>query len=138
MVDITQIATVSEKTKVKSISDILKEEDTAEVGDELDPKILETANLDMPESFQVESMAAELVEHLSAYHRTKAALKAARAQGDGQKAEQLFKAMSYSRLVAAYLQSEFPGIKSIADEIAQARAIQIKQQRSAMLGAEKD
>lgn len=123
--------------KPKTIADILKTEDLSELGPELDPHILDTVQLDMPPEFQLESMAAELVEHLSAYHRTRAALKAARAQGDGQKAEQLFKAMSYSRLVAAYLQSEFPGIKPLADEIAKAKAIQVKQQRTAFLDSEK-
>lgn len=124
--------------KAKTIAELLKAEDADEHETELDPAILEKADLGLPDSFQLESMAAELVEHLSAYHRNKAALKAARAQGDGQRAEQLFRAMSYSRLVAAYLQSQFPGIKPLADEIAQAKAIQTKQARAALLGAEKD
>ena len=124
--------------KAKIIADLLKAEDLSESDGELDPTILDTAGLELPDSYQLESMAAELVEHLSAYHRNKAALKAARAQGDGVNAEKLFRGMSYSRLVAAYLQSQFPGIKPLADEIAQAKAIQIKQSRAALLGAEKD
>ncbi len=94
---------MAEETKTKSIAEMLKEEDVADVGGELDPSILDSADMTMPDSYLLESLAAELMEHLSVYHRLKAAIPAARAQGDGPKAEQLNKSKTYSWLVAAHL-----------------------------------
>ena len=119
----------------KSVLELLKQEDEGGDGT-VTAGMLAKADLTLPAEFEMDSMAAEMVEHLSSYHRTRVALKAARAQGDSQRAEQLFKAMAFSRLAAALMQSEYPGIKAVADNIARARVKQVQGQRQALLDAD--
>lgn len=130
---------MADETKTRTISDILKEgeTDTPETPD-ISTEALDKADLTLPPEFQLDSMAAEMVEHLANYHKANAGRKAARAQGDGARAEQLFKLMSYSKLAAAYIQQLFPGIKKVANEIALSRAIQAKRARQLLLSEQED
>ena len=124
------------EAKPKSILDILKEEEKGEEGADqtpISPEALAKADLSLPNEFQVDSMAAELVDHLANYHKAVAGRKAARSQGDHQRAEQLSKLAAYSRLAAAYIQEQFPGVKALADEIARARVVQVRNQRKTLL-----
>lgn len=131
--------TATQEPKARTISDILKESETDIVDSpDISPEALDKADLSLPDEFQLDSMAAELVEHLANYHKANAGRKAARAQGDGQKAEQMFKLMSYSRLAAAYIEQSFPGVKAVADVIARTRAIQVKRARQQLLSAESE
>ena len=100
---------------------------------EVDPEILKGASLSLVPSFETEVMAQELLEHLSNYHRALVGVKSARSSGDHAKADQLYRLMAYSRLAAAIIQSDHPGIKTIADEIGEVRAQQAKMQRAALL-----
>ena len=99
----------------------------------LDPTILDTVDLSLPSEFLAESLAEELLEHLSNYHKAKAANQAARHSGDNQKAEQMYRLVAYSRLAVAIIQHENPGVKAIADAIARFRAKRVQEQRTAVL-----
>ena len=121
--------------KPKSISELLDaEKGEDEVG--LDPAILERVDLVLPPEFMLEAMAEELLEHTATYHKAKAANKSARNSGDHAKAEQMFRLMAYSRLAAAIIQAENPGVKAIADQIAEFRAKRIKDTRATALAKE--
>ena len=124
-----------ETTTPKTIKEVLDAEKGLDELD-LDPKILDSVDLTLPENFQLFNMAAELVEHLANYARAKVTMRSARAQGNGKRAEEMNQLMSLSRIAAAYIQSEYPGVKALADEIAQVRAKQAKDQRLALLAAE--
>ena len=126
---------MSDEQGSKTVLELLKREDGEDAALGVTADMLERADLSLPPEFALDSMAAEMVEHLSAYHRPRVALKAARAQGDGQRADQLFKTMAFSRLAAALMQNEYPGIKAVADLIARARVKQVQAQRQALLDA---
>lgn len=127
-----------EAAKPKTIAEQLKADAEDGSGPPIDLETLEKAVLSLPPEFMLDSLAAELVEHLANYHKAKAALRAARAQGDSQRITAMASLMNYSRLAAAAIQGEHPGVKAIADEIAEARALQARRQRKAMLEQDKD
>ena len=114
----------------KQPQEVLSDED-AELG--FDPKILETVDLKLSPSFELDIMAAELLEHLANYHKAKAAVKAARHQGDHARAEQMYKLMKFSKMAGAVIQSDFPGAKALADQIGEVRAKQARLNRLALM-----
>lgn len=101
----------------------------------IDAALLEAVDLSLPPEYEAELMATELLGHLSAFHQAKAAWQAGRSSGDHNKAEQMYRLMSYSRLAAAIIQHDFPQAKGIADIIAKAKAAQAVKARAAT-GAE--
>lgn len=127
--------TKTESQKSKSIMEMLKEDAEVEADDllNLDPRILEAADLKLPAEFEMESMAEEHLEHLNNYHKAKIANRAARASGDNQKAEQMFKLMSLSRMAVALIQSQYKGVKAISDRIGTMRAKKLKESRDTFL-----
>ncbi|MEE9158105.1 MAG: hypothetical protein V3U60_06940 [Gammaproteobacteria bacterium] len=125
-----------EAVQSKTIKELLKLEDFDDLP-EISPAVLERADLSLPETYLIESMAEELVAHLMAYHSSKVGVRTARAQGDHSKAEQLGKQMGYSRLAAALIQDEHKGVKGIADQISAYRAQTVKDQRSKRMDAKK-
>ena len=99
----------------------------------LDPAILAATDLTLPDAFRLEALAEEMLEHLTTYHKAKAATTSARHSGDNQRATQMFQLQAYSRLAVAIIQNENPGVKAIADQIALSRAKRVKEQRAALL-----
>ena len=117
------------KTEKKTQAEGVQEE-------ELDTKILEAVDLSLPDTFQEEAMGAELLEHITIYHRAMASNKAARHSGDQGKAEQMFRLASFSRLAAAIIQAEHPGAKAVADEMAKYRVMRARAERQAAITEE--
>lgn len=107
-------------------------EETAEVN-EIPVEALEDVDLTLPLEFRLDIFAMELLEHLSSYQRLAVAVKAARHQENHPRAEEVSRQMAYSRMMAALIQHEYPGAKAVADQIAQIRAKQAAEQRTALL-----
>jgi hypothetical protein len=83
-------------------------------------------------------MAQLLVDHLSGYHQNKQAWKSARNLGNHQRAQQLFEQMKYNQLTVAMIQSDYPGVKTIADEIMAIRAKETKERRKSILESDQN
>lgn len=124
--------TITTEEKPKTISQLLDEgkEDGEE---EIDPAILDKVDLTLPKEYVLETMAEELVSHLSAYATAKTGWRTARAAGEHAKAEQFYKQMSFSRLASALIQSEYPGVKKLADKLALYRKRTVEKQREAQM-----
>ncbi len=122
----------TKETKPLSIQDLLNADKAEDEELDLDPAILKAADLGLPQEFKIEAMAEELLEHISSYHKAKAANQAARHSGDHVKAEQMYRLMAFSRLAAAIIQAENPGVKAIADDIGFFRAKRVREQRDAL------
>lgn len=123
--------------KPQTIVERLKAEQAAEEGPDnvldMDGALLDDVDLELPDAFNLEIMATELLEHLASYAKAGTALKAARNSGDHPQAEKMYKLMAYSKVSAAIIQSGYPGAKGVADEIARFRAKDVKSRRVAML-----
>lgn len=115
------------KAAPKTIQSLLAAEDKEDDFD-FPVEALEKANLSLPEAFELELMAAEMLGHLQNYHTSKTALRAARQSGH-QRAEEFRKTMEFSRLAVAMIQHQFPDVKGVADRIAEVRARQTKSLR---------
>lgn len=102
----------------------------------IDPAILEGADLSLPGDYEVDLMAGELLGHLTNFKTSKAAWQAARNSGDHQKAEQMYRLMSYSRLAAAIIQHDHPAAKAITDELAKLKVTQAVQNRQRLAKAD--
>lgn len=119
-----------ETEKNPTIADILnKDKEDNEL--DISPQVLDKVDLSLPQEYLIEIVAEELVGYLTNYHQYNIGYRTARASGDHQKAEQLYKQMSHSRLAAALIQSEYKGIKELADKIAGYRVETVKKSREA-------
>ena len=72
------------------------------------PEALENVDLSLPVSFQDEIMAADVLDHISVYHKMEALRKAARHQGQHDKAEKYAAEAAFARNAAALIQHEYP------------------------------
>ncbi len=110
----------------------LKDEDAPAI----DPKILESVDMTLPKEYEAELMASEMLAHLQNYKQAKAAYQAARNLGQHDRAEQLSKQVTFSRLAVALIQSQYPEAKAIADQLALANVKRAETTRKAMLKGE--
>lgn len=90
-------------------------------------------DLSMPENFQIDIMASQMVEHLVSYEQTRQAWKSARGSGQHKRAEDLFAQMNFNQLTIAIIQAKYPKAKGLADEMMKVRAKQAELQRQALL-----
>lgn len=131
----------TEEVKEQTLADLLAEAE-GEASDIMPEaqarKLLEEVDLTLPLEYQLEILADELVGTLGTYQRAQFGRRAARNLGDDPRATQMLKLERYSRLVAALIISEHPGVKAVADDMAQARATISKRQRRQTLGEDDD
>lgn len=115
-------------------------EETAESAIEVivSQEALAAVDYSLPSSYELEIMAAELVQYLTQYHSAVAGGKAARQEEDHQKAELFAKAVRFSRSAIALIQYNHPGVKARADEIMEAQAENIRARRASMSLASKN
>ena len=125
-----------EAAEVADLEKQIEEEDVpAEVIEQIEKGLIDFG---VPDEFMDELMGAELADHLSNYQKSIPVRRAARSSGDNQRAEQLSKFINTSRLAAAQIIYKYPHAKGIADEIARARASQVKEGRKAILDRDKE
>jgi hypothetical protein len=132
---------VEEEPKEPTLIDALGTEE--EVGDEAD-KIAELidsdgnliVDLELPEEYQLEIMASELLNQLTLFHTFDAQWRSARGQGDSGQASKLFTQRNHHRLTAAIIQRDYPGAKALSDELAKTKSKVAKRQRKNVLSEE--
>lgn len=103
---------------------------------EIPQEALEAIDTSVPEEYLREVMATQLMEHLSSYHASVEARRAARQVGDSARSEQLGRQVAFYRSAIGLIQHQYEGIRTLADEIMQANAKQIRQRRRALLADE--
>ena len=96
-------------------------------------RLLENTDLSLSQEFELEILADELLGVLGTYKRASYGRKSARNLGDTQRAQQMAQLERYSRLTAAMMMADYPGLKNIADEIATARAREAQRRRAQLL-----
>ncbi len=128
------------ETPVKEVSPLDKFlKDSEESGDAaLLPQLLDakgdiTADYSMPEEFETEVMAGQMVDHLIAFKQSKQNWIAAKQVGDHAKRKQLFEQMRFNQVTVAIIQYEFPDAKNIADEIMRYRVKDVQGKRQKFL-----
>jgi len=124
------------ETKEPSISALLDEleDESADTLPSTEAKrLLENTDLSLPQEFELEILADELLGVLGTYKRASYGRKSARNLGDTQRAQQMAQLERYSRLTAAMMMADYPGLKNIADEIATARAREAQRRRAQLL-----
>jgi hypothetical protein len=130
-----------EEEKKPAIIEALGTEES--VGDDAD-KIAELidkegnliVDLELPEEYQLEIMASELLNQLTLFHTFDAQWRSARGQGDSGQATKLFTQRNHHRLTAAIIQRDYPGAKPLADELAKTKTKVAKRQRKNVLSEE--
>lgn len=123
--------------KALTLQQLLDAEKDVEVDDNLIP-ILEALDDELPPDFTVESVAAELLDQLSSYHRTKLLWRGARSSGDRSNADALYQQFARNRLTAALIQHEYPDAMKVAREIAKHRVVEVREQRAKLLRSEEE
>lgn len=94
---------------------------------------LEDVDMELPKDFADEMFAEEVLSNVIAFHKTEAARKAAKHQGDHDRAELLNKQAQICKSAAALIQYEHPETKIIYKELASIRASQVKTNRQSIL-----
>lgn len=92
----------------------------------------------LPGTYELEIIAAQLLEHLTAYAQAKEVFRAAVNLKDRAKSEPARSQMNHHQLVAAILQRKYPGCKALADEIARAKVKQLQKGRNAFMREDDD
>ena len=94
---------------------------------------LERVDLSLPQEYELEAMANEMLSHLAAYATASAAGRAARHLGDHRRAEELGRQAAFNRAAVAVMQYRYPKAKAMADEIADLQARRARKNRQAAL-----
>lgn len=131
----------AEGEKALSVSAMLDklEGESSDIIPEVDAKaLLDKADLSLPEGFTLEILADELLGVLSTFKRASFGRRAARNLGDNQRAEQMSKLERYSRLTAALMLSEIKGLRVVANDEAQFRALKAQKARAEALSEEEE
>jgi len=123
------------EAKAKKLLDYLPKSEDEKGDDELIGKLIDRdgkvkVDLKMPSIYRDEIMAELMVAALTNYERDRQAIRSARNSGDNQRAELLFKQMSYNRLLVAIIQAEYPKVKALADEIMEEKAVLVQRNRA--------
>ena len=103
---------------VEQVEEILSDLDL----DSIPIEALDNVDLSLPDEYEDEIFAAQLLNAVTNYHTTEAERKAMRHQGEHQKAETLAKQAAVYRSMAALIQHEHPNTKTLYKQIAQQRA----------------
>ena len=90
-------------------------------------------DMGMPQDYLVDIMAAQMVDHMTAFEQAQQVWKSSRNQGNHAKAAQNFEQMQFSQLTVAIIQAQYPGAKKLAQEIMKVRAQQAQSGRDNML-----
>jgi hypothetical protein len=130
---------MNEEKKAKTIMELLPQEEEAEDAKALLAKLVDAdgklkADTSLPAEYQIEVMAELLLDHLTSYHQTRQAWRAAKNSGDHSKSQQLFQQMNYNQLTIAIIQAEFPVAKALSDSIAKARMKELTAKRNQLTG----
>ena len=94
---------------------------------------LEAVDLELPQEYSDEVFAQEVLDNVVGYHKSEAARKAARHQGEHDQAEQLNKQSQICKAAAALIQHEHPATKVIYKQLASIRAAQVKASRKTLM-----
>jgi hypothetical protein len=129
LTEIAQIASIGKDTSIEDLESLTEEEKDALVFAEA----LETVDLDLPHDYEIEILAADLLDNISAYRKSEIARRAARQQGDHPTAEKLSKQAATCRSAAALIQHEYPDTKALYKELANIRVLQFRKNRSSFL-----
>lgn len=110
-------------------------DETEEILQELDldsipVEALDSVDLSLPDEYEDEIFAAQLLNAITNYHTTNTERKAMRHQGEHQKAETLAKQAAVYRSMAALIQHEHPSTRDLYKELAQQRANATREARS--------
>ena len=115
----------------------LQDEEDLEDASLLDELLDETgkvrADFSMPEEFETEVVATQMVDFLSGLRQTQNSWRAARALQDHKRRTELFNQMRFNELVVARIQREYPKAKELADEIMEYRTQEVQGRRRAAL-----
>ena len=80
------------------------------------------ADMTLPDSWALDVMAQQLLQHISQYRKAELQRQAARASDNHKLAKELWENMNYHRLTAAIIQRAYPKAKAMADEIGHLQA----------------
>jgi len=127
-----------EKQELKGMIEALnREEETAEdallLAELLDEKGNLKVDLSLPDDYELEVMAQQLLAHITSYAQNKKAYLAAKNSGDQARRTQLWQQLQYNQLTAAIIQKSYPKAKRVADELARLQARQAQQNRARQL-----
>ena len=116
-----------EAKKLKSLRDALgsdgdTQDDALLLATLLDDKGELKVDLSLPQEYELEVMADQLLAHLGSYRQNWQAWRAARNTGDHANAKRLFDQMQFNKLTSAIIQASYPRAKALADELGQIRA----------------
>lgn len=130
-----------EAKKYKSFEEALsRDEETAEdkalLAELLDDEGKLKVDMSLPEQYELEVIAQQLLGHLTSYTQNGKAYVAARNSGDHAKRQQIWTQMQYNQLTAAIIQRAYPKAKALADELAVLQARQAKLNRGKQLASE--
>ena len=127
------------KLNSKSVKAMNGHEPESPVSEELDAaelKIiaaLENIDDSLPKDYQDEMFAVEVLENLAAYHKSEAARRAARHQGEHDSATKLAKQAAVCRTAAALIQYEHPNTVALYKVLAEVKVMETRQRRQALL-----
>ena len=129
-----------EAKKFASLKDALsREEETAEdtalLAELLDADGKLRVDTSLPEEYELEVIAQQLLAHLTSYHQNREAYRAARNTDQGRRT-QIWNQMQFNQLTAALIQKAYPKAKALADQLATIQAKQAAVNRERMLEAE--
>ena len=118
----------------------LKDEDTEDDATVLASLLDENGNLigdySMPEAYEEETVATQMVDHLYAYKQAEIAHTTAKNQGDHKRRKELFDSMRFNQITIAIIQQRFPNAKQIADDIMETKVSTVRAQRDKFLDDE--
>ena len=123
----------AKEPSINALLDELEDESADTLPSTEAQRLLENTDLSLPHEFELEILADELLGVLGTYKRASYGRKSARNLGDTQRAQQMAQLERYSRLTAAMMMADYPGLKNIADEIATARAREAQRRRAQLL-----
>lgn len=112
-----------EKEKYLNLQEALEKgdeeaDDALLVAELLDDEGKLKVDLSLPEVYELDIMAQQLLGHITSYKQNKEAWRAARNSSDRAKAQQIFTQMRFNELTAAIIQRAYPKAKALADELA--------------------
>ncbi len=127
-----------EAKKFKSLQEALsKEEETTEdtelLAELLDAEGKLKVDTSLPEDYELEIMAQQLLAHLTSYYQNKETYRAARNSGDQGRKTQIWNQMQFNQLTAALIQRAYPKAKALADQFAKIQAKQAATNRERAL-----
>ncbi len=130
-----------EAKKFKSLQEALsKEEETTEdtelLAELLDAEGKLKVDTSLPEDYELEIMAEQLLAHLASYHQNKETYRAARNSGDQGRKTQIWNQMQFNQLTAALIQRAYPKAKARADELAMFRLTEAKMKQRQLMAQE--